>query len=41
MSYESIVVTPLSPHIGGEISNIDLTRPLSLLEQSEIRRAFT
>ena len=41
MPYESIVVTPLSPHIGGEISHIDLTQPLSTLQQQELRRAFT
>jgi hypothetical protein len=29
MSYDTITVTPSSPHIGVEIVNIDLTRPLT------------
>ena len=28
MEYEAITVEPLCPHIGAEIGNIDLTRPL-------------
>lgn len=38
--YRAISVTPCSPHIGAEIGNIDLTRPLSELELAELRRAF-
>ena len=40
-TYRSITVMPSSPHIGAEIGNIDLTRPLSDLEAKELRRAFT
>ena len=39
--YQKITVTPSSPHIGAEIGNIDLTSPLSNLELSELKRAFT
>ena len=28
-AYQSISVTPASPHIGAEIGDIDLTQPLS------------
>ncbi|MEC8461895.1 MAG: TauD/TfdA family dioxygenase, partial [Pseudomonadota bacterium] len=40
-TYQVITVKPYSPAIGAEIGNIDLTRPLTDLELSEIRRAFT
>ena len=40
VSYESITATPSSPHIGAEISDIDLTRPLSNAQVSELRDAF-
>ena len=40
MSYSSITVTPLSPHIGAEIGNIDLTKPLSNREVTELHEAF-
>jgi taurine dioxygenase len=40
-AYRAISVTPTSPHVGAEIGNIDLTRPLSELELAELRRAFT
>ena len=39
--YRSISVAPCSPHVGAEIGNIDLTRPLTDLEIAELRRAFT
>jgi taurine dioxygenase len=39
--YRALTVTRCSPHIGAEIGNIDLTRPLSALELAELRRAFT
>src|SRR5688500_11123275 len=39
-AYESISVNPISPHIGAEIGNIDLTRPLSKKEIEEVHRAF-
>ena len=29
MSDEAITVEPVSPHIGAEIGNVDLTKPLS------------
>jgi taurine dioxygenase len=40
MTYSSITVTPLSPHIGAEIGNIDLTKPLSNREVDELHEAF-
>jgi len=39
--YRAITVTPWSPAVGAEIGNIDLTRPLSDLELTELKRAFT
>ena len=39
--YRTITVTPCSPHIGAEIGNIDLTRPLGARVLAELRRAFT
>jgi len=41
MKYESIQVTPVTPHIGAEIGNIDLTKPLSNREVEELHQAFT
>jgi hypothetical protein len=38
--YRSIVATPLSPHIGAEIGDVDLTRPLSPEQIAEIKDAF-
>ena len=38
--YETITVTRISPHIGAEIGNIDLTRPLSNQQVQELHRAF-
>jgi taurine dioxygenase len=40
MSYEAIKVQPISPHIGAEIGNIDLTKPLSNNQVEELHRAF-
>ncbi|MDX3905239.1 MAG: TauD/TfdA family dioxygenase [Pigmentiphaga sp.] len=40
MKYECITVTPISPHIGAEIGNIDLTRPLTDQEVTELKAAF-
>ncbi len=40
MHYEHITATPLSPHIGAEIGNIDLTRPLSDRQIAEVQHAF-
>ena len=40
-AYRSISVVPCSPHVGAEIVNIDLTRPLTDLEIAELHRAFT
>lgn len=39
-SYRHIEVTPVSPHIGAEISHIDLTKPLNENQISEIKEAF-
>jgi taurine dioxygenase len=40
MNYQSISVTPLTPNIGAEIGNIDLTKPLSNHEVKELHDAF-
>lgn len=40
MHYESITVAPLTPVIGGEISGVDLTRPLSNQQVDEIHKAI-
>ncbi len=40
MSYETITVTPLSPVIGGEISGIDLTKPLANQQVHELHQAL-
>ena len=41
LPYRTIEVTPYSPHVGAEIGNIDLTRPLPGEQLAELRRAFT
>lgn len=41
MSYETITVTPVSPHIGAEIGNVDLTKPLPNKQVEELHQAFT
>jgi taurine dioxygenase len=40
MPYQHLTVTPLSPHIGAEIGDLDLTRALSEPQVNELRRAF-
>ena len=40
MSYDSITVTQSSPHVGAEISNVDLLTPLSSKQVEEIRAAL-
>jgi taurine dioxygenase len=40
VAYETITATPSSPQIGAEIGNIDLTRPLSNKQVSELHDAF-
>ena len=40
VAYETITATPSSPHIGAEISGLDLTRPLSNKQVSELQDAF-
>jgi taurine dioxygenase len=40
MGYETIGVTRLTPHIGGEISGIDLTRPLTNHQVHELNDAL-
>ncbi len=37
---DSLVVTKVSPHIGAEISNIDLTKPLSDSQLAQLKAAF-
>jgi len=39
-SYETITATPSSPHIGAEIGDIDLTKPLSNKQVEELHDAF-
>ncbi len=39
-STETLTITKVSPHIGAEISNIDLTRPLSDSQIQQLRQAF-
>lgn len=39
--YSAIAVTPCSPHIGAEVGDIDLTKPLSNSEAAELKQAFT
>jgi taurine dioxygenase len=39
--YDAIEVTPASPHIGAEIGNVDLTRPLGEEQLRQLRAAFT
>ncbi|MEE8443856.1 MAG: TauD/TfdA family dioxygenase [Alphaproteobacteria bacterium] len=41
MNYDRIVVTPLAPALGAEVSGVDLSRPLGGAAADEIRRAFT
>lgn len=41
MSYETITVTQTSPHVGAEIGNVDLTKPLNGQQVREIRAAIT
>ena len=40
MSYETITVEPVSPHIGAEIGKIDLTKPLPNNQVEELHKAF-
>src|SRR5271170_193643 len=40
MGFSSIRVKRLTPHIGAEIGNIDLTKPLSNQEVQELHEAF-
>ena len=40
VAYETITAAPSSPHIGAEIGNIDLTRPLSNKQVTELHDAF-
>ena len=40
MQYQHITVTPVSPHIGAEIGNIDLTQALAEPQVNELRHAF-
>jgi taurine dioxygenase len=41
MTYQAISVAPCSPHIGAEIGDLDLTKPLSNQQVSELHQAFT
>ena len=41
ITYDAISVTPASPHIGAEIGEIDLTRPLAPEQLDQLKAAFT
>jgi len=41
MAYESISVEPVSPNIGAEVSEIDLTKPLTNLQVKELHDAIS
>jgi taurine dioxygenase len=41
MGYETIRVTRLSPHLGAEIGDIDLTQPLSNRQVHDLHEALT
>src|ERR1700730_9884230 len=41
MTYQSISAVPLTPYVGAEIGNIDLTKPLSNREVQDLHDAFT
>jgi taurine dioxygenase len=38
--FQSITVTPITPRLGAEIGNIDLTKPLSDVEVADLHEAF-
>jgi taurine dioxygenase len=38
--YASFTVTPISPHIGGEIRGLDLSKPLSDQQLADVRQAW-
>ena len=40
MSDDTVTVTPSTPHIGAEISGIDLTKPLSNRQVQEVHDAI-
>jgi taurine dioxygenase len=40
MTYDTISVTPVTPHIGAEVGQIDLTRPLSNRQVQEVHDAL-
>ncbi|HEX4040553.1 MAG TPA: TauD/TfdA family dioxygenase, partial [Xanthobacteraceae bacterium] len=40
MRYDTITVTPSTPHIGAEIGNIDLTKPLTNRQVEEVHDAI-
>ena len=39
-TFQTITVSPLSPHLGAEISGVDLSQPLSDVQFEDIRQAF-
>lgn len=39
-TYETLSVKPLTPHIGAEVSGIDLSKPLSNAQARDVRRAW-
>lgn len=41
MTYETITITPVTPGIGGEVSGVDLTRPLAEGQITELRQALS
>lgn len=41
MPYKTLEVSPLTPHMGAEISGVDLTQPLSPAQAEDLRAALT
>jgi taurine dioxygenase len=39
-AYETIEVATLTPHIGAEVSGVDLAKPLSAAQERDVKRAF-
>ena len=39
-TYETIEVESLTPHIGAQVSGVDLSRPLSSAQRSDLQQAF-
>ncbi|MEM7020792.1 MAG: TauD/TfdA family dioxygenase [Pseudomonadota bacterium] len=40
MTYQTIEVSTLTPHIGAEVSGVDLSQPLNEIQMGELKQAF-